>query len=149
RSDTQLVLGAVGREMVGRFESGPEFLCGDESAQRHPAADRFCEAYDVRLDAVVMVAEGFSGASEAAEYFILNERDIVAAADILHFWPVLVRRNDDTANSKDRLADHDRRFARNAREKHGLDLVGAFHAAARRLQTERAPVAIGRGRMDH
>ena len=80
-----------------------------DAAERDVAGgDALGERGDIGLEAVGLLAEHLSGASESADDLVGDEEDIVLLEDRLDDAPIPVRRHHHAAGALNRLADHRR-----------------------------------------
>jgi hypothetical protein len=84
--DTDLVVGTKGREVVAFLERHAHFLRGDETAERQPSADRFGKRDHIGLRVPMLVGEHPARAPPAAEHLVVDQRNVVTAANRFKPW---------------------------------------------------------------
>ena len=71
------------------------FLIRHDSTDRNAAAESFCHADDVRLNAVLLIAEQASGTSDARLNLVNQKQDVLLLADLGScLYKFLIKRKD-------------------------------------------------------
>ena len=96
--------------------------------------------HQIRLQVVVLAAEPFAGAAEAADHLVGDEQNVMPGEDLANARPVAVWRHDDAAGALNRLGDERRDLVVAQRADLFFQLIG--HADAEFLGSQRAAFAI-------
>ena len=67
--------------------------------------ESFRDRHQIRLDVVVMRTEPFAGATEAADHFVSDKKNLTLGADATDFGPIGFRRNDHTTGALNGFRD--------------------------------------------